>query len=64
MWVYHDLFFATLIQINVSWSWSGSGPGQMIRIQPDFKTSILSFQIDDFETSKYFILITQKLLFF
>ena len=25
---------------------------------------ILSFQIDDFETSKYFILITQKLLFF
>ena len=33
MWVYHDLFFATRIQINVSWS--GSGPGQMIRIQPD-----------------------------
>ena len=37
MWVYHDLFFATRIQINVSWSGSrsGSGPGQMIRIQPD-----------------------------
>ena len=31
MWVYHDLFFATRIQINVSWS--GSGPGQIIRIR-------------------------------
>ena len=37
MWVYHDLFFATRIQIDVSWSGSGSrsGPGQMIRIKPD-----------------------------
>ena len=37
MWIYHDLFFATRIQINVSWSGSGSksGPGQMIRIQQD-----------------------------
>ena len=31
MRVYHDLFFATRIQINVSWS--GSGSGQMILIQ-------------------------------
>ena len=35
MWVYHDLFFATRIQINVIWN--GSGPGQIIRIQPDPK---------------------------
>ena len=33
MLVYYYLFFATRIQINVSWS--ESGPGQMIRIQPD-----------------------------
>ena len=35
MLVYHDLFFATRIQINVSCSEFGSEPGQMIRIQPD-----------------------------
>ena len=35
MWVYHDLFFAARIRINVSWS--GSGSGQMILIQPDPK---------------------------
>ena len=35
MWVYHNLFFATRIEINVSWS--GSGTGQMIRIKPDPK---------------------------
>ena len=32
MWVYHNLFFATRIKINVSWS--GAGFGQMKQIQP------------------------------
>ena len=29
MWVHHDLFFATRIQINVSWSGSGSNQIQI-----------------------------------
>ena len=33
MRVYHDFFFGTRIQINVSWY--GSGSGQMIRIRPN-----------------------------
>ena len=47
MRVYHYLFFATRIQINVSWSGTGSGPGQMIRIQPETETLHLTEQYNN-----------------